>query len=340
MDHRRRADATGARSGSSRRPPTPSSTRTPSPATRPRRQPRRARHLEMWRKAGAAARQMLKQAAAQEWSVLRSKVDTSRAVVIHRPEWRRLMYGQLVDQSIAIAGAARIRFEDEGPVPLHRQGSIAASTSPFKTDGRAIVRHGRGRVPGMLMASIDALPGLRRQAQSFERHGSKAVPGVRHVGAASADRRRRHCHQLLVGAPGSPRAQVTWGRGRDGGRSRARRSVKQYAALRPAGGQVARNEATRAGLGGGARSSRPSTSAVPGARVHGPMTPPPTSCPNSVTLWAPTRTRAAIGRSPRRSPACRWGARGGVETLSAGGCALPSAGSSRILPRGRATSCA
>jgi len=53
----------------------------------------------MWRKAGAAARTMLKQAAAQEWGVPESEVDTEPGTVIHRPSGRKLMYGQLVDRA-------------------------------------------------------------------------------------------------------------------------------------------------------------------------------------------------------------------------------------------------
>ena len=56
-------------------------------------------HLEMWRKAGAAARTMLKQAAAKEWGVPESEVDTEPGTVIHRPSGRKLMYGQLVDKA-------------------------------------------------------------------------------------------------------------------------------------------------------------------------------------------------------------------------------------------------
>jgi CO/xanthine dehydrogenase Mo-binding subunit len=47
-------------------------------------------HLEMWRKAAASAREMLKQAAASEWGVPVENVETEDGAVIHRPTGRRL----------------------------------------------------------------------------------------------------------------------------------------------------------------------------------------------------------------------------------------------------------
>ena len=56
-------------------------------------------HLALWRKSGAAARQMLKQAAANEWGVPVESVDTEPGVVVHKPTGRKLAYGALVDKA-------------------------------------------------------------------------------------------------------------------------------------------------------------------------------------------------------------------------------------------------
>ena len=59
-------------------------------------------HLAMWRKAAAAAREMLMQAAASEWAVPVESVETEPGAVVHRPTGRRLLYGQLVDRAQAL----------------------------------------------------------------------------------------------------------------------------------------------------------------------------------------------------------------------------------------------
>src|SRR5437588_12103136 len=56
-------------------------------------------HFEMWRKAAAAAREMLAQAAANEWGVPVESVETEAGAAVHRPTGRRLLYGQLVDRA-------------------------------------------------------------------------------------------------------------------------------------------------------------------------------------------------------------------------------------------------
>src|SRR6059036_3649288 len=53
-------------------------------------------HIEMWRKSAAAAREMLKQAAANEWGVPVDEVTTEPDTVVHKPSGRKLPYGQLV----------------------------------------------------------------------------------------------------------------------------------------------------------------------------------------------------------------------------------------------------
>src|SRR5207247_7217543 len=56
-------------------------------------------HIQMWRKSAAAAREMLKQAAANEWGVPVEQVETEPDVVVHKPSGRRLPYAQLVDKA-------------------------------------------------------------------------------------------------------------------------------------------------------------------------------------------------------------------------------------------------
>lgn len=58
--------------------------------------------MAMWRKSAAAAREMLKQAAADERGVPVDLVETEPGVVVHRPTGRRLAYGQLVDRARAL----------------------------------------------------------------------------------------------------------------------------------------------------------------------------------------------------------------------------------------------
>jgi isoquinoline 1-oxidoreductase beta subunit len=136
-------------------------------------------HLEVWRKAGAAARQMLREAAAQEWGVPVSEVDTEPGVVIHRPTGRRLVYGQLVDraqqlpvpQNPTLKTPAQFRYIGKDRKRLD---------APAKVTGQAV--YGVDvQVPGMLIASIERCPVFGGKVQSFDATAAKAVPGVKHV---------------------------------------------------------------------------------------------------------------------------------------------------------------
>src|SRR2546422_11319721 len=79
-------------------------------------------HIEMWRKAAASAREMLKQAAENEWGVPVESVDTEEGAVVHGPPGRRLQDGQLVDKAQAL------------PVP---QNPEAKTTAKFRTHGQS-----------------------------------------------------------------------------------------------------------------------------------------------------------------------------------------------------------
>ena len=87
-------------------------------------------HIEMWRKSAAAAREMLKQAAATEWGVPVESVETELDAVVHRPSGRRLAYAQLVDKAQAV------------PVP---QNPKLKTSDQFRYIGKIVKRPTPGR---------------------------------------------------------------------------------------------------------------------------------------------------------------------------------------------------
>lgn len=196
-------------------------------------------HMEMWRKAAAAAREMLKQAAAEEWGVPVDSVETEPGVVVHRPTGRRLPYGRLVDRAQAL------------PVP---QNPMLKTPDKFRYIGKNLHRldapekvTGRGiygmdvQGPGMLVASIERPPVVSGgKVQSFDATATKAIPGVKHVVqvtsgiAVVADR-------FPTAVAGRRALKVMWDLGPMAQVSSAQIS-SEYAALSRQPAQVARKE--------------------------------------------------------------------------------------------------
>jgi len=194
-------------------------------------------HIDMWRKAAAAARAMLKQAAANEWGVPVESVETEPDVVIHRQTGRRLGYGQLVDKAaqLPVPQTPRLKTPDQfryiGKVVKRRD-------TPDKVTGRAI--YGMDvQVPGMLIASIERSPVRGGKVKRFDATAAKAVKGVRHVVQVS--------NGIAVVADGTWAAlkgrqalKIDWDEGPLAQVSSARIS-SEYQSLARQAGQVARN---------------------------------------------------------------------------------------------------
>ena len=127
---------------------------------------------EPLRKAGAAAREMLLEAAAQKWGVDKSQCRAENGFVINTATNARLSYGSLAE------AAAKL------PVPAERRAERSAAqfkligTSPKRLDTPAKVNGSAEfgidvRRPGMVYAVVAALPGVRRQGRQFRRHESE-----------------------------------------------------------------------------------------------------------------------------------------------------------------------
>ena len=245
-------------------------------------------HMEMWRKSAAAARQMLKQAAADEWGVPVDSVDTEPGVVVHRATGRKLAYGQLVDraQALPVPQSPKLKTPDQFRYigkNLHRLDS------PEKATGRGI--YGMDvQVPGMLVASIERPPVVSGgKVQSFDATAAKAIRGVKHVVqvtngiAVVADR-------FPTAVAGRRALKVTWDLGPVAQVSSAQIS-SEYAKLSGQPGQVARKDGdVEKAMGAGGRTLEAAYE-VPFLEhaCMEPMNATAQVTPDGCVVWAPTQ---------------------------------------------------
>jgi len=131
------------------------------------------------RKAGAAARDMLLQAAAAQWNVDKSTCRTENGVIYHDASKRKVTYG-------AVASAAsKLPVPQDVPLKDPKQYRIIGKPTkrldtPDKVDGRA--QFGIDvRQPEMLYAVVARCPVFGGKVASFDATKAKAVPGVKTV---------------------------------------------------------------------------------------------------------------------------------------------------------------
>jgi isoquinoline 1-oxidoreductase beta subunit len=131
------------------------------------------------REAGATARAMLVQAAANAWGVDPSGCRTEKGVVIHSATRRRLPYGELAQAAAALPVPT-------GVVPkAPEQWSIIGKPMPRldlagKVDGSAVFGMDAGPEDA-LVAVVARCPVFGGSAVKWNEEAAKAVPGVRHV---------------------------------------------------------------------------------------------------------------------------------------------------------------
>src|SRR5579862_8675230 len=131
------------------------------------------------RKAGAAARDMLLQAAAAQWKVEKSTCRTENGVIYHDPTKRKLAYGGVA------AAAAMIPVPQDPPLKDPKQYRIIGKSTkrldtPDKVNGSA--EFGLDvRRPEMLYAVVARCPVFGGKVASFDATKAKAVPGVKNV---------------------------------------------------------------------------------------------------------------------------------------------------------------
>jgi isoquinoline 1-oxidoreductase beta subunit len=133
------------------------------------------------RQAGAAAREMLVQAAAQQWGVDKSQCRAENNTVINTLTNARLTYGSLADAASKFPAPApntlRLKTSDQFKVIGK---SAKRLDTPLKTTGKATYALDV-RLPGMLYAVVARCPVAKGSVASFDASAAKAVAGVKHV---------------------------------------------------------------------------------------------------------------------------------------------------------------
>lgn len=134
---------------------------------------------EPLRKAGAAARMMLVQAAAQQWKVPESACVAQNAQVVHKPTGRKLSYGALAEKAAKLQVPTEIKLKNPEQFTLigkHRQKLHVQSKVMGKHQYSIDVK-----LPGMLVAVIAHSPVVNGRVRSIDDKQALAVPGVRQV---------------------------------------------------------------------------------------------------------------------------------------------------------------
>ncbi len=134
---------------------------------------------EPMRKAGASAREMLIQAAAQKWGVDKSQCRTDNGAVVNTATNARLTYGSLAESAAKLPVPANVQLKD--PKQFRYIGkSVKRLDTPLKVNGSAIFGID-AKVPGMLYAVVARCPVFGGKVASFDATKAKAVPGVKDV---------------------------------------------------------------------------------------------------------------------------------------------------------------
>jgi isoquinoline 1-oxidoreductase beta subunit len=165
---------------------------------------------EHLRKAGAAGREMLVQAAAKKWSVAASECEAIQSQVHHRSSGRSLSYGELVEEASQLPVPEEPRLKEKSEFRLLRT-SVQRLDLPDKINGKA--KFGIDTfIPGMVYGAIARPPAYGAKMRSYDEAAAKSVPGVHEV--VEIDRGIAVCADTLDAAwKGRKALNTQWGQG-------------------------------------------------------------------------------------------------------------------------------
>jgi isoquinoline 1-oxidoreductase beta subunit len=133
------------------------------------------------RQAGAAARAMLVQAAATQWSVTPASLTTASGRIAHAASGRSCSYGEVASAAAKLSPPDPKTLVLKTPDQYRIIGQrVVGVDSPRIVKGEPIYGIDT-RLPGMLYAAYEVAPAFGGRMKHADIEAAKASPGVRHV---------------------------------------------------------------------------------------------------------------------------------------------------------------
>ena len=138
-------------------------------------------YYDAMREAGAAARFMLIQAAAQRWGVPAQECETDLHVVVHRSTNRRAGYGELATAAARLPVPKReeLKLKPKSAWRYIGKGEVSYDLEALVT-GKAVYGMD-ARLDGMVYASVERPPVLGGKVKSYDDKEPLKVAGVRQI---------------------------------------------------------------------------------------------------------------------------------------------------------------
>jgi isoquinoline 1-oxidoreductase beta subunit len=131
------------------------------------------------RNAGATARAMLVQAAAEQWQVEPASCTASNGQVMHTASGRKLSYGELCDAAGKLTPPKDVALKD--PKDFSVIGKpLKRFDTPDKVNGKTIYGID-AMMPGMTFATLAQCPVFGGKLAKVDDRAAKKIPGVRQI---------------------------------------------------------------------------------------------------------------------------------------------------------------
>jgi isoquinoline 1-oxidoreductase subunit beta len=137
--------------------------------------------FEQMRQAGATARALLVQAAAQTWSVPAGEITVAKSVVSHK-SGKRASFGSLAAAAAKLPAPAPkdVKLKQPSQFTLIGRESVRRLDSQAKTNGTALYTIDV-KLPGLLSATVVRPPAFAAKLRKLDATAAKQVPGVTDV---------------------------------------------------------------------------------------------------------------------------------------------------------------
>ncbi len=145
---------------------------------------------EPLQKAGAEARERLKQAAATEWKVPVTEVEAKNSMLRHAASNRTMTFGQIASKAALVKLDKEPAIKTPDQFNLIGKGTVKRFDTPLKVNGSAVFAADI-RIPGMVYAAVKASPAHRGKLKSFDANALKDRPGIIAVVALGKDDRAK-----------------------------------------------------------------------------------------------------------------------------------------------------